>query len=171
MWTPLNELLPLCKSEHFKVGEYVYFKLRQEVAGKILAIDQRLGSITHTAQGIRSASVDNQIESIDEEEALMVMADPTYIPKVRYETMEVERNYDEFDAPHHYEDVDGNWIYPDYNATYPNALDRTTVNTVNSISNYQRLTELNEEQQIISVIKQDSINQIVAEFDRLLLNN
>ena len=89
-------------------------------------------------------------------------------PIARYETMEIEQNYDEFDAPHHYEDAEENWIYPTWEAKYPNALNRSDVNTVNSISNYQRLTELNERQQIISVIKQDSINQIVAEFNRLL---
>ncbi len=168
VWVPLDELLPMCKSTTFRVGNYVYFK-SSKVAGKILAIDQKMGAITHDAMGIRSASVDRTMETISEEDAMKVMADPDYEPVARYETMEITKNYDEFDAPHHYEDTDGNWIWPDWAEKYPNALNRTTVNTVNSISNYQRLTELNVEQQVISVIKQDSINQIIAEFNRLLV--
>lgn len=168
VWVPLDELLPMCKSTTFRVGNYVYFR-SSKVAGQILAIDQKMGAITHDAMGIRSESVDRTIETISEEDAMKVKADPDYEPVARYETMEVEKNYDEFDAPHHYEDTDGNWIWPDWAEKYPNALNRATVNTVNSISNYQRLTELNVEQQVISVIKQDSINQIIAEFNRLLV--
>ena len=169
LWLPLDELVPLCKSETFKVGNYIYFP-STKVAGQILAIDQKLGAITHDALGIRSATTDNQMETISAEDAAKVNADPSYIPLQRYEVMEIEENYDEFDAPHHYEDASGNWIYPTWVAKYPNALDRSNLNTVNSISNYQRLLELNVEQQVISVIKQDSINQIIAEFNRLLLN-
>ena len=169
VWVPLDELLPLCKSTTFKVGNYVYFR-SSKVAGKILAIDQKMGAITHDAMGIRSASVDRTMESISDDDALKVQADPNYEPIARYETMEIVKNYDEFDAPHHYEDADGNWIWPDWAEKYPNALNRSIVNTVNSISNYQRLTELNTDQQVISVIKQDSINKIVAEFNRLLVN-
>jgi hypothetical protein len=84
--------------------------------------------------------------------------------------MEIEQNYDEFDAPHHYEDVDGNWIWPDWADKYPNALNRNTVNTVNSISNYQRLVEQNQDQQIISVLKRDAMNTVIREFNRLLTN-
>ena len=48
------------------------------------------------------------------------------------------------------------------------SMSSVDINTINSISNYQRMIELNEKQQIISVIKQDNINQIAAEFERLL---
>ena len=79
VWVPLDELLPLCKSTTFKVGNYVYFK-SSKVAGKILSIDQKMGAITHDAMGIRSASVDRTMETITEEDALKVMADPDYEP-------------------------------------------------------------------------------------------
>ena len=169
VWVPTDELFPLCKSTTFKVGNYVYFA-SSEVVGKILAIDQKIGAITHDAMGIRSETIDRSMESIPEEEALKVQADPEYKPVVRYERIEIEKNYDEFDAPHHYEDASGNWIWPDWAEKYPNGLDRTNINTINSISNYTRLTELNVKQQVISVIKQDSINQIIAEFNRLLVD-
>ena len=169
VWVPTDELLPLCKSETFKVGNYVYFS-SSKVAGQILAIDQKMGDISHDAMGIRSESVDRTMETISEEDAINVKADPDYEPLARYERMEVVKNYDEFDAPHHYEDASANWIWPEWAEKYPNGLDRNNVNTVNSISNYQRLSELNVEQQVISVIKQDSINQIIAEFNRLLVN-
>ena len=169
VWFPTDELVPLCKSETFKVGNYVYFA-SSKVAGQILAIDQKMGAITHDASGIRSESIDRTMETISEEDAIKVKADPDYEPLARYESMEMEKNYDEFDAPHHYEDATGNWIWPDWAEKYPNGLVRSNVNTVNSISNYQRLTELNSEQQVISIIKQDSINQIISEFNRLLVN-
>ena len=169
VWVPTDELLPLCKSETFKVGNYVYFS-SSKVAGQILAIDQKMGSITHDATGIRSESIDRTMETISEEDAINVKADPDYVPLARYERIEIEKNYDEFDAPHHYEDASGNWIWPEWAEKYPNGLTRSNVNTTNSISNYQRLTELNSNQQVISIIKQDSINQIIAEFNRLLVN-
>ena len=169
VWVPTDELLPLCRSETFKVGNYVYFS-SSKVAGQILAIDQKMGSITHDAMDIRSESIDRTMETISEEDAINVKADPDYVPLARYERMEVVKNYDEFDAPHHYEDASANWIWPEWAEKYPNGLDRNNVNTVNSISNYQKLSELNVKQQVISVIKQDSINQIIAEFNRLLVN-
>ena len=172
VWVPLDELLPLSMSTTFKVGNYVYFS-SSKVAGQILAIDQKMGAITHDAMGIRSESVDRTMETISEEDAMNVKADPNYEPIARYEVMSIDKNYDEFDAPHHYEDVDGNWIWPDWSEKYPNMLirdDVNNINTINSISNFQRLSEMNVDQQIISVIKQDSINQIISEFNRLLVN-
>ena len=185
VWVPLDEMLPLCMSTTFREGNYVYFS-SSKTAGQILKIDQKLGAITHDAEGVRSASVDRTMESISEEDYLQVKADSEYIPQKRYEVLELYKNYDEIDAPHHYEDVDGNWIWPEHSEKYPNMfiVDRfananneynptatfnsSDINTINSISNFQRMTELNEKQQIISVIKQDNINQIAAEFERLL---
>ena len=169
VWVPTDELLPLCKSETFKVGNYVYFS-SSKVAGQILAIDQKMGSITHDAMGIRSESIDRSMETISEEDAINVKADPDYEPLARYERIEIEKNYDEFDAPHHYEDASGNWVWPDWAEKYPNGLIRSNVNTINSISNYQRFLEINQEQQIISVVKKDVIGTIISEFNQLLTN-
>ena len=184
VWVPLDELMPLCMSTTFKEGNYVYFS-SSKTAGKILKVDQKLSAITHDAEGVRDASVDRTMESISEEDYLQVIADPEYIPQKRYEVIRLHKNYDEIDAPHHYEDADGNWIYPDLSDKYPHSVlwdgfsnpqselnpvptFNTDINSINSISNYQRMIELNEKQQIISVIKQDNINQIAAEFERLL---
>ena len=169
VWVPLDELIPLCRSTTFKVGNYVYFS-SSKVAGQILAIDQKMGSITHDATGIRSESVDRIMETISEEDAINVKADPDYEPLARYERMEIVKNYDEFDAPHHYEDASGNWIWPEWAEKYPNSFIRDNVNTVNSISNYQRFVELNQEQQIISVLKKSVIGTIISEFNQLLTN-
>ena len=168
-WVPTDELVPLCKSETFKVGNYVYFS-SSKVAGQILAIDQKMGAISHDAMGIRSESVDRAMETISEEDAINVKADPDYEPLARYERIEIEKNYDEFDAPHHYEDASGNWVWPDWAEKYPNGLIRSNVNTINSISNYQRFLEINQEQQIISVVKKDVIGTIISEFNQLLTN-
>ena len=156
-------------STSFKKGSYVYFP-SSKTAGQIMNIDQKLGSITHDAPGLRSASVDKTMETISESDYAKVKADPDYLPRESYEVIEVYKNYDEYDAPHHYEDVNNNWIWPEWSETYPFGLDASSlnINSVNSISNFQRLTELNQDQKIISVIKQDSIAQIVSEFNRLL---
>jgi hypothetical protein len=45
VWVPLDELLPMSMSTTFRVGNYVYFK-SSKVAGKILAIDHKMGAIT-----------------------------------------------------------------------------------------------------------------------------
>lgn len=185
VWVPLDEMLPLCMSTTFKEGNYVYFS-SSKVAGQILKVDQKLGAITHTAEGVRDASVDRTMESISEEDYLEVKADPEYIPQKRYEVLELYKNYDEVDAPHHYEDVDGNWIYPPMSEKYPNSFNVTgfmdpnteknpvasmsvsDINSINSVSNFQRTIELNDEQKIISVINRDNIGRIVSEFNRLL---
>ena len=185
VWYPLGELTPLCMSETFKEGSYVYFA-SSKTAGQILNIDQKLGAITHNAEGVRDASVDRTMETITEEDCIQVKADPEYVPQKRYEVIELYKNYDEIDAPHHYEDVDGNWIYPEMSDKYPNSfivepfanpnLENTPVasmsvndiSTINSVSNYQRLIESNDQQKIISVINRDNIGQIVSEFNRLL---
>ena len=47
-------------------------------------------------------------------------------------------------------------------------INQKSVNEKQSISNYERLLEINSEQKIISVIKSDVINTIVTEFNTLL---
>ena len=109
------------------------------------------------------------IEVIDKVDAEKVMLDRDYIPEARRAEMEIiDEPYDELDAPHHYEDVSGNWVYPEYSGVFPFPINHRTVNTKNSISYYQRLVDLNYEQKSISVIKSDSIDRIVREFNNLL---
>ena len=166
-WLPTDEKSPLCKSRSYKVGNYVYFQY-SKVAAKILKIDQQLGMVWLDIKSNKIRSLDKVMETIPEVEALKVMNDPEYLPVLKFEELEMVRVYDEFDAPHHYEDADGNWIYPSYEATYPYKMNQSSVNTINSVSHYQRLLDQNEEQKAISIIKEDVIDQIASEFRRLL---
>jgi hypothetical protein len=166
IWIPAeNKPKPLSQSEFFKVGNYVWFRY-SKVAGEILKIDQNTGMITVDVKGVRN--LDTVMEATSKEDALAVQENPDHEPATAYSELEIVKVYDEFDAPHHYEDASGNWVYPDYSSSYPYRMDQTSLNTMNSISNYQRITELNTAQKTISVIKQDVIGQIVSEFNDLL---
>lgn len=169
-YIPTNEQIPMAQSNYFRPGNYLYFKY-SKVAGELLKIDQEMGMIWTTAKDIRG--IDDIVEVIDKEDALKVMADREYVPNVRLAEMEIiEKDgvYDEWDAPHHYEDASGNWIYPEYSGEFPYPINHRAVNTLNSVSYYQRLVELNNQQKAISVIKPDSIDRIVREFNNLLSN-
>lgn len=165
-WVPQDTQVPLCKSKVFKVGNWVYFKFSKAV-GKILRIDQELGMLHLKMEG-EYRKLDNIIEAIPEREALKVIEDPEYLPNERPEEMELVQHYDQFDAPHHYEGADGEWVYPTFSETYPNPINQKSVGTMNSVSYYQRLRDLNEDNKTISVIKPDSIETIVSEFNKLL---
>jgi hypothetical protein len=182
VWMPSQEYLPMTKSTVFVTGNYLYFP-NSKVAGKILKIDQKMAMIWTDAVGVRG--VDTQCVAVTAEEGLAVIADPEYVPVNQYAIMQIEKKWDEFDAPHHYEDVEGNWIYPSYSEKYPNPFDHNkpftttadedprlrggnSVNTMNSVSYYQRLLNTNDVQKEISVIKADNINRVVSEFNRLL---
>ena len=168
VYCPSEEQQPLSKSKYFKAGNYVYFP-RSKVAGQIKKVDQRMGMIYTDATGIRG--IDTMMEIISEDDATSVIADSSFIPSIRYEEMEIIKVYDEWDAPHHYEDASKNWVYPTYSGIYPHPIDQTSVNTVQSVSNYDRLIDLNDNQKIISVIKADTIDTIASEFVRLLRDN
>jgi len=79
----------------------------------------------------------------------------------------------EYDAIHHFEDGNGDHVFPSYwapNTTYekPYALKWSDVNTFQSESYLERLQQLNEEQRAITVVKPDAILQIVGEFKNLV---
>lgn len=156
---------PMSQSKYFVPGNYVYFR-HSKVAGKILKVDQKMGMLWTDAKDIRG--IDNVMDIIDEEDALKVIADREYVPEIRRAEMEIIEVYDEHDAPHHYEDASGNWIYPEYSGEFPYPMNHQSVRTLNSVSYYQRIVELNDAQKSISVIKEDSIGTIVREFNRLL---
>lgn len=164
-WIPIEKKTPLCQSKNFKVGNWVWFQYSKTV-GKILRIDQELGMLHVDVEGYRK--LDNVMEVIPEEDAMLVIQDPDYTPKQRLEEIQIEGHYDQFDAPHHYEDAEGNWIYPSYSEEYPYIMNQRSVNSVNSVSYYQRLVDINTENKSISVIKPDSIQTIIGEFNKLL---
>lgn len=164
---PTGTQTPLCKSSEFVAGNYVWFK-NSKTAGKILKIQQDMGFLFTDAQGIRGTTIDQSVISIPEAEGLKVIANEDYIPQVQYGEMEYTKKHDEFDAPHHYEDASNNWIYPSYGSTYPHPIDHRSVNTVNSVSYYERLIQINDDARVISVIKRDTITTIASELVRLL---
>ena len=188
IWLPTQEQTPLSKSTVFVAGNYLYFP-NTKLAGKILKVDHKMGLITCDVTGLRS--VDRTCSAISASEGIKVIADANYVPVEQYAVMEIDKKWDEFDAPHHYEDVSGNWIYPQISSTYPYGFNHnrligwdadfdsptyqtwkvvSTDPTTNSVSNYERLSNLNEDQKSISVIKRDSIAKIAKEFRRLLRN-
>lgn len=166
IWFPTDEQIPMTNSTAFTAGNYLYFP-NSGVAGKLLRVDQKMGMLWCEVNGLRT-TVDILCVAIPESEGLKVIADPTYVPVTQYAEMEINKIWDEFDAPHHYEDVDGNWVWPSYSSTYPYPFNHSLSSTVQSVSFYERLTELNEDQKAISVIKADSIVTIVQEFGKLL---
>lgn len=192
LWLADGDQKPMAQSTYFVPGNYVWFQ-NSYTAGKILSVDNRMGTITTDAKGVRGA--ERVVEVIDELDASIILNDPSHIPAKRYAEAGITNKgiMDEFDAPHHYEDFEGNWIYPKWSATPPYPLKQfkhipieqkeaggyqdkegnwvevgSDINTINSVSNYQRLAELNRQQKSISVIKRDSIRFIVREFNNLL---
>ncbi len=164
---PTGKQLPLCRATNFREGMYVWFP-KSKTAGKILKIQQEMGLLFTDAQNIRGLTIDQTITLIPESEGIKVIADEDYVPEIQYSQMEYSKKYDEFDAPHHYEDASSNWIFPSYTAKYPHPIDHSTVNTVNSVSYYERLLQTNDDASVISVIKRDVIQKIASEFERLL---
>lgn len=165
IWLPTDEQLPMTNSTTFVAGNYLYFP-NTGLAGKLLKVDQKMGFIWCEVNGLRT--VDNICVAVPESEGLKVIADSTYVPETQYAEMEINKIYDEFDAPHHYEDVNGQYVWPSYSTTYPYPFDHKLSSTVQSVSYYQNLIELNDEQKSISVIKQDSITSIVSALNQLL---
>lgn len=176
LWLADGDQKPLATSTYFVPGNYVWFQ-NSHTAGKILSVDPRMGTVTTDAHNIRGA--EQIMEVVDEIDASIVLNDGDYIPQKRYAEMAIRKVMDEYDAPHHFQDYEGNWIYPKYSKDAPYPLKQfkdvplgeegsTDINTVNSVSNFQRLRELNQQQKVISVIKPDSIRFIVREFNNLL---
>jgi len=170
-WVPNGEQLPLCADKNFVVGSYVYFRQTKSV-GKILKIDQNLGLVTTDAVGV-SAIEDESVESIDGESALKILGgDTDFVPAQRRAEMSIYKVYDQWDSPHHYESpTTGDWLYPTISAIPPWPLDQSSVTARQSVSYLQRVRETNDQQKVISVIKRDSISEIVLQFNRLLKDN
>ena len=181
-WVSNGPQINLCQSKEFVEGGYVWFQFSKQV-GKILRVDHQTGFIYTDAKNIRS--VDPIVQTISEEDYSIFLGTNGEIePRTKSAEAEIIKVYDEFDAPHHWEDVDGNWIYPTPSPVAPYGLDHdrlrgwdpnarswytaSTKPSVNSVSYGQKIVELNQRQKTISVIKKDSIEQIVSEFNRLL---
>lgn len=159
-------------SESFVVGSFVYVPAGNLIS-KIIKIDNNLGAIyldsTYVTAGntLGSFSRGDPIISISAADAELLKTDPSHEPKILDQTT-TERCYEGWDAIHHYENSSGEWVYPEYAPTSPHQFDWNSVNTMQSVSYYQRLVEQNEDMRDISVIRPDSIIKLVSDFNSLL---
>jgi len=167
-WVPTGQDIQLCTDKNFVVGSWIYFR-ESKAVGKILKIDQDIGLVTTDAVGINPIS-DEIVDSIDEVSALKILGGDTDLdPTYRLAEMSVYKVYDQWDSPHHYESPTTNdWIYPTINTVKPFALDQSSVNARQSVSYFQRVSETNDTQKVISVIRKGNIDKIVSEFNRLI---
>lgn len=183
-WVSSGPQVPLAQSKEFVAGGYVWFEFSKQV-GKILRVDHQTGFIYTDAKNIRAPGVDPIMQVISEEDYVVFKeTDGAITPRTKMAESQIIQVYDEYDAPHHWEDVEGNWIYPTPSPVFPYGLDHdrlrgwssrdrkwytaSTKPSVNSVSYGQTIVDLNQKQKTISVIKKDSIDQIVTEFNRLL---
>lgn len=84
-------------------------------------------------------------------------------------TVRIRRVYDQYLAPHHYEDVDGNWV--DLNVSQYGGVDNySTAGLLNKVvvTHLERLIQQNDELRRIRVLKPDVAQQIDTEFQKLL---
>lgn len=155
---------PLAAAASIVVGACVWFEQDNRI-GKVLRIDQDLGLIHINLSGKTTQT--STISVISKEDADNMAAGLITTPTVLESTAIVEV-YDQWDAPHHYETAEGDWVKPQWSSTAPYPFDWTSVTTQQSVSYFQRLREENDKLRSIQVIKPDSINQVLSEFNRLL---
>ncbi len=141
-----------------------------------------MGLISTEAKNVKV--IERTMSFLSDSEVGKLLNDPTYFPTQTTSDTEIKKLWDEFDAPHHYEDAESNWVYPNPSGEYPYPRDQNKMrrwdpiekdwaivsdkSTVNSVSNYERISELNDSQKIISVVRKDTIGQIVSEFQKLM---
>lgn len=162
---------PMSTTENFSVGKWVWLEA-QKKAVQIIRVDDPLASLYLDYKGAPN-STPAVIKAISEEDANAINnVDPNHVPTV-LDQSSVVRFVDQWDHIHHYEDASGNYTLPSFKkvgvgTTSTFAIDWDTVNTLQSVSYFQRLREKNDENRAISVLKPDTAIQVVAEFNQLL---
>ena len=168
---------PLCASVNFVEGGYLWFtEITQlinplatnpkEQIGKIMRIDQDLG-LMHVEVAVKPTGT--IVQAISKEDYDNITKGVITAPVTPLEELNIVETYDQWDAPHHYEDTYGEWVTPTYSSTAPYPFDWTSVTTEQSVSYFQRLREENDKARSIRVIKRDVMPQVIAEYNRLLL--
>ena len=164
---PTGLVRPLGVSPTLKPGTYVRFKA-DNLVGKILRVDYDLGMYHVECERLPTRS--NQMVSIGKPEGEALFngeeVEEQFINEI--DGASIVRRYNQWDAPHHYEDAEGNWIYPTYDDDEPYLMDQESVTTRQSVSYYQRLVEENDIARGIKVLKPDTIEQVVDEYKKLL---
>jgi hypothetical protein len=157
--------IPMIRSETFVVGAWVWFQNSRK-AGQILRIDRELGLLHISLPNTQPA--DSELRTINEADALYIRdTDSSFQPTEVFEVLSIDKQYKQFDAPHHYEDpVTGDWVYPTWEDD--GALNLDSITTRQSVSYFQRLREKNDDLREISVIKPESLLNIITEFNQLM---
>lgn len=161
-----RETRPLSSSTEFIVGATVWIPTGQ-VSAKITKIEDNLATLHFDISECGELVRGDEIQVVSVSDAALLTADPAY-QAVILATTSVEKCYDGWDAIHHYETSAGDWVFPTYSSTYPYEFDWTSVNTYQSVSYFQRMTELNDEMRSISIIRPDTVISVVSEFNTLL---
>jgi len=157
---------PLCTSDNFVVGATVWMPTSNSIA-KILKINDNLATITLDTPASVLLGTGDQLHVVSVEDAAAYVLDSSVLPTI-IDTTTVQQCYEGWDAIHHYEDVNGNWVFPTYTNTSPYAFDWTSVSAYQSVSYFQRLTEQNDEMRTISIIRPETVVGVVSEFNALL---
>ena len=160
-----GENIPMIRATNFQVGNYLWFE-QDKVVAKILRIDHDLALIHLDIQEIPEQSA--SVKAIDTFSALEIQKNPDFSPLEIFERASIVEKYNQWDAPHHYEDINGDWIYPTYDNRPPHAFDWTSVTTQQSVSYFQRFREENDELRSISVLRQDVILDVVKTYNKLV---
>jgi hypothetical protein len=162
---------PLCSSDNFLVGSWVYAP-ETKLAAQIIRIDDNLATLWLDCTGYAPLGRGDALHVISAADASTYIADqltanPTFEPQV-IETTSIEKSYAGHDAIHHYEDSNKDWVFPSFSASAPYAFDWTSVSTMQSISYLQRLQDLNDEKRTISILRPETVLTVISEFNMLL---
>ena len=192
-----NEQTPLARSTQLVVGATVWIP-SAEIVTTVVRIDYNLATLylatEVSLQGIGDTGEGDIINIISpetkvgiEERYAQARADaletsapyetPYFLDIPVLSEISVRAAYSGWDAIHHYERIVEDpitlkktiqWVYPTYSEEEPHAFDWTSVKTEESISYLQMLIAKNEDMRTISVLRPETITQVVAEFNDLL---
>lgn len=171
--TDTGEPRPLSRAETVKPGFWGYFPASKRAA-PILKVELDLGQVVF---GLDQLVEDQEFVTVTAAVGKVVEdTNGAYVPsesivqddRERFETVFNFEVYYQYDSPHHYENADGNWIYPEYESEEPYQFLWDTVTADQSVSYFQRMVTKNDELRNIQVIKPDTIRQISQEFNKLL---
>ena len=153
-------------SKNFIVGATVWIPDSGTIA-KILKVEDNLATITLDKPATKMVGKGESIHAVTVEDGAAYLLDSSVTPSI-IETTTVEKSYEGWDAIHHYENANGDWVYPTYSNIAPYPFDWTSVNTNQSVSYFQRMTELNDDMRTISIIRPETVIAVVSEFNALL---
>ncbi len=163
---------PISVSPNFIAGSWVHIP-QGGIIAKLLKVDQNLFALhldnktTTTVGPDYGYSVGDAVNFISDIDANYMILDPSYTPAVIDQTT-IQSVYDGWDAIHHYENSSGDWVYPTYQTNAPHLTDWNSVNTYQSVSYFQRMTELNDEMRTISIIRPENVIKLISDYNALL---